>query len=80
MPHKYTSIGYLSSPSLTLNATRGRGHKHWPTPLSVLHDLRQIMVRITAQSEIVVIEDIYPIYHMILPIMLSIHLERSSNE
>ena len=38
------------------------------------------MVRITAQSEIVVIEDIYPIYHMILPIMLSIHLERSSNE
>jgi len=27
MPHKDTRIGYLSSSSLTLNATQG--HKHW---------------------------------------------------
>ena len=38
------------------------------------------MLIITAQSEIVAIEDIQHIYDMIKPNMLHIHIERSSNE
>ena len=37
------------------------------------------MLRITAQSEIVAIEDIQHIYHMIKPNMLRIYFECSSN-
>ena len=43
------------------------------------HDLRHIMLRITAQSEIVAIEDIQHMYHMIKPNMLHIYFECSSN-